>query len=126
MLRVCMQNAQFSFQLFDDGIDIHNIFNNLQQLGILMFIPISFNVNWSNSRNWIRAKHFFQSPFSQVHLSATSSDMGMDKHYFNKSIVGGSAIFTMGLWATKVTMAVSDTSGYGTYSITTIQEKHNK
>jgi hypothetical protein len=56
---------------------------------------------------------------------ATSSDIGKEKDYFITSLVGGSAILTFGLWSSKVCSFESDESGYGTYTITTLQGKSN-
>ena len=44
-LRVCTQNTQHNFKLHGDGLEIHNIINNLLMLGTSMFVPISPNVN---------------------------------------------------------------------------------
>jgi hypothetical protein len=46
--------------------------------------------------------------------------------YINKHLVGGSAILTFGLWASKVSISPTDDSGHGVFSITTIQGKGNK
>jgi hypothetical protein len=40
--------------------------------------------------------------------------------------VGGSAIITSGIWASKVSHRFQDTSGHGFFLVTTLQEKHNK
>jgi hypothetical protein len=55
-LRLCMQNTQFSFQLYNDGVDISHILHNLPLLDINMFVQISPNVIWSNPSNWTRTK----------------------------------------------------------------------
>jgi len=41
-------------------------------------------------------------------------------------MVGGSTIISSNIWATKVSETARDTSGYGTYSVTTFQDKYNK
>jgi len=107
-------------------IDILTTIDNLKSNGIQMFAPISPNVNWHNQSNWIRTKQLFWPTFQQLHMSAVSSDIGLEPGFANKSLVGGSAILTFGLWASKVHSSSHDLSGYGSYSITTIQGKHNK
>jgi hypothetical protein len=52
--------------------------------------------------------------------------MGLEPQFANKNLVGGSAIITGGLWASKVSSASQDTSGFGTFSITTMQGKYNR
>jgi hypothetical protein len=53
--------------------------------------------------------------------SAVTCDIGLQKEYLNTSLIGGSAILTFGLWSSKVHQASQDTSGLGTFSITTMQ-----
>jgi len=91
-----------------------------------MFIPISPNINWMVSTNWPRTRQIFKPYFHQVHLSATSSDVGNDPNFFNRHLVGGAGILTCSHWASKVSGSSTDTSGNGTYTITTIQGKGNK
>jgi hypothetical protein len=52
--------------------------------------------------------------------------MGLEPQFANKNLVGWLANLTGGLWASKVSSASQDTSGFGTFSITTIQGKDNK
>jgi hypothetical protein len=78
-----------------------SIIQNLKKLDISMFCPISPNVNWHNSSNRSRTHQIFCLHFSQVHLSAVSSDIGLDPLYLKKHLIGGSAILTFGLWASK-------------------------
>lgn len=61
-----------------------------------------------------------------MHLSAVSSDIGLEQKYFHKNIVGGTAILTFGLWSSKVTHYPHDLSDFGSYLYTTIQGKGNK
>jgi hypothetical protein len=122
-LRVCAQNTQHDFKLFGDGLEMHNLINNLKLLGASMFVPISPNVNWKNSSSWVQTKQLFHPHFNQIHLSATSSNIGNDPLYMNKHLVGGSAILTFGLWSSKVSFSPLDESGHGIFSITTIQGK---
>jgi len=126
VLRICAQNTQHDFKLHEDGLDMHNIITNLKLLGASMFVAISPHVNWKNTSNWVRTKQVFHPHFTQVHLSATSSKIGNDPLYMNKHLVGGSAILTFGLWASKISISPIDDSGHGAFSITTIQGKGNK
>jgi len=52
-----------------------------------------------------------------------SSDIGHDPHHLNNHLVGGAAIMTFGLWASKVSKSSSDSSGYGSFTTTNIQGK---
>jgi hypothetical protein len=58
-------------------------------------------------------------------MSAVSSDIGKDPHFFNKHLVGGVAISTFGHWASKVCISSNDPGGNGTFPVTTIQGKTN-
>jgi hypothetical protein len=91
-----------------------------------MFVPISLNVNWVNPSNWTRTKQVCCPLSGQIHLSACSSNIGKDPKYVNKSLIGGTAILTYGIWASKVTNYFPDSSGFGTSTVTTIQGKNNK
>jgi hypothetical protein len=122
-LRVCMQNTRFAFSIYGECIDIYNIIANLTQLDAHLFAPISPNTNCGNHS---RTCSLFRKNFSQVHLSATSSDIGLHKEYINKSIVGGAAILSFSLWASKVSQSWSDPSGMGTFTKTTISGKQNR
>jgi hypothetical protein len=120
VLWICAQNTQHDFKLHDNGLDMHNIITNLRLLGASTFVAISPNVNWKKTSNWVRTKQIFCPHFTQVHLSATSSDIGNDPLYINKHLVGGSAILTFGLRASKVSISPINDSGHGVFSITTI------
>jgi len=124
-LRICFQNTQFAFQLYNGDIEIQQIIRNLVNLEVGIFVPISPNVNWENNSNWVRIKQLFTGVSRPVHLTAMSSTIGKNPHYFQKSLVGGSAILTFGLWSSKVINSFSDPSRNGTYTVTTIQGKHN-
>jgi hypothetical protein len=91
-----------------------------------MFVPISPNVNWKNNSNWLCTKFLFRSLSPHTHISATSSDMGLDINYFHKQLVGGTAIITSGIWATKVSSYYGNKSGFGSYSVTTLQGKNKR
>jgi hypothetical protein len=52
--------------------------------------------------------------------------VGKELHYANKHIVGGAAILTFGLLASKVINAFPDPCGFGSFTVTTIQGKGNK
>jgi hypothetical protein len=97
ILRICMQNTQHDFQIYGDGLEITTISNNLQSLGINMFIPISPNVNWINPYYWFHTRQLFHYNFHHVNLSAVSSDIGLDPLYLHKHLMGGVAILTLGL-----------------------------
>ena len=125
-LHVCIQNTQHDFKLYNDGLEMATIIENLKNIDVVMFIPISPNVNGKNPTNWARTKNIFRKHFKQVHLSAVSSNIGEDPLCINKNLVGGSAILTFGLWASKVSSAPIDNSGFGTFSITPIQGKGGK
>jgi hypothetical protein len=90
-----------------------------------MFVSMSPNINWKNHSNWSRTRQFFCPHFTQAHLSAASSDIGLHPLYINKHLIGGTAILSFGLWASKGVPSIQDNSGYGTFSITTIQGKGN-
>jgi len=76
ILRLCMQNTQFSFQLFNEGLDISHILHHLPLLHVSMFVPISPNVNWNNPSNWNRTKQIFhpvsRQIFTNLHVQITS------------------------------------------------------
>jgi len=74
----------------------------------------------------MKTKQIFKKLSSQIHLLADSSLIGRDPEYFDKGLVGGSAIISSNIWATKVSESARDASGYGTYSVTTFKGKHNK
>jgi hypothetical protein len=94
ILRVCMQNTQHDFRLYGDGIKISTISNQLQPLGINMFVPISPNVNWLNPSNWTQTRQLFRLNFHQVSVSTVSSNIGLDPLYLHKNLIGGAAILT--------------------------------
>jgi hypothetical protein len=69
-----------------------------------MFAPISLNVNWYNQNNWVRTKHLYRPCFQQVHLTAVSSDIGLNRIlqtektnwwvcHFNLQIMGIKGVF---------------------------------
>jgi len=91
-----------------------------------MFAAISPYISWTNKANWYKTKQLFHPTFNQVHLTASSSDLGLEREYYNKSLVGGAAILTFGLWASKVSQSTQDESGNGTFTIASIQGRRNK
>jgi hypothetical protein len=119
-----MQNTQFAFQLYNDRINLSQIIESLICLNAQMFVPISPNIKWNNPSNWVRTKKIFKKLSRQVHLSAISNIIGKDPEHIKKSLVGGTALLTFGLWSTKVSHYSHDPSGHGTFSITTIQGKN--
>lgn len=122
-MRILMQNTQYSFHISGDCIDISNTIMNLYDMGVALFAPISPNVNWKNPSNWVKTRRLFHHPFQHVHLSATSSDIGLEREYIGKNLVGGAAVLTLGIWTSKISHSMSDTSGMGTFSISTSQGK---
>jgi hypothetical protein len=121
-----MQNTQHSIQIYGDAIDLPTRIKNLQSIEAGMFVPISPNINWTNTSNWPRTRYHFRPHFPHVHLSAVSSEIGKNEYYFNKQLVGGAAILTLGMWASKVHSSFSDPSGFGSFTIITIQGKGHK
>jgi hypothetical protein len=112
-------------QLTKDNPNIPRTLLNLKQLEASVFVAISPNVNWCNTSNHIAMKHYFRKAYKQVHISATSSDLGKDPQYFQRpTLIGGAAIFTLDHWASKVASTSIDPRGHGTYSVTTIQGKN--
>jgi len=92
-------------------------------------IPIidpSSHVRLENPSNWVRTRNIFKNHFKQVHLSPVSSNIGADPLYINKHLVGGSATLAFGPWASKVSFTPIDESGFGTFSITSMQGKGRK
>lgn len=90
--------------------------------------PISLPQTISQSINLpiLHSHQLFTGISRQIHLSASSSSIGKDTQYFHKSLVGGTAILTFGLWSSKVIQSFQDPSGHGTFTVTTIQGKHNE
>jgi hypothetical protein len=126
-LRVVMQNPQHSFRLHNNNIELLQMIENVKTLDAGLLAVISPNANWCNTSNWATAKNIFRKSYQQVHLSAISSNIGKDREYLhNPILVGGSAIFAFDKWASKVSNTMQDTSGYGTYTITSIQGKNGK
>jgi hypothetical protein len=103
-----------------------NFITNIQSLGAQMVVPISPNINWFNKSNWSKTKQIFRALSQDIHLSAVSSDIGLQNDYFHTSLIGGTAIIMMDLWSSKVSHCFEDPSGHGSYCVTTIQGKNNK
>jgi len=126
ILRVILQNTQHSFQLYGNAIDMANLIFYLKTLGTSMFVAISPNMNWCNPSNWVRTKQKFRKISQHIHLSANCSDIGKQQSYLATAIVGGTAILSFQSWASRVSSATNDDSGFGTFSITTIPGNQNK
>jgi hypothetical protein len=75
-LRVVMQNPQFAMQLTRDNNELIQVINNLTTLQASVFAAISPNVNFCNISNMIKFKSSFKRSFKQVHLAASSSNIG--------------------------------------------------
>jgi len=88
------------------------IIDNLVHHDVQMFAPISPNINWNNLSNWTKTKTIFRQWSSQIHLSTTSNVIGRDPEFFSKNQIGGAAIITSGLWASKVIEFFQDESGF--------------
>jgi len=87
-----------------------------------MLTSISQNVNWENDRKKLHHTHQVFRQFSNyVHLSVTSSDIGVELENIHKNLIAGTAILTFGLCSSKVSHSSFDPDGYGSYSTTTIQ-----
>ena len=92
-----------------------------------IFIVISPNVNWHNPSHWPQFKSPFKKTFQQVHISATSSDIGKQKENINKpNLIGGAAIITTDLWVSKVNETIQDPRGHSTYTKTTYRGKNGR
>jgi hypothetical protein len=100
--------------------------NNLKNLDVGMFVPISPNINWHNKMNHVHARNKFKKLSKHVHLSAVSSDIGLEPNYLNTPLVGHAAIITLDLWSSKVYTSQHNTTGMGTFTITTLAGKGNK
>jgi hypothetical protein len=96
--------------------------SNLLQTGVNMLASISPNINWNNSKSWHRTRQIS----NHIHISATSSNIGLEPEYIHKNLTGGTTIMTFGLWSSKVSQFSSDPDGYGSFSTTTIQGKGGK
>jgi len=126
ILRVVMQNTQFAFSIYSDLINISNILSNVKQLDTHIFAPISPIINWHNNGHHSCTQALFRKAFPQVHLSATSSNVGLHKELIDKSLVGVTVVLSLGIWASKVSNSWSDPSGMGSFTVTTISGKHEK
>ncbi len=121
-LRIIMQNTQYSMQLTQDDENTLQTIANLKSLEASIFTAISPNINWSNASNVVAFKRKFHHAYKQVHMSVSSSDIGLDPHYFHqKQLTGGVAVITFDQWASKITDTITDSRGHGTYAITTIR-----
>jgi hypothetical protein len=126
-LRIVMQNPQFSLQLTNENYNTLKLTKNLKELSTAVFVAISPNVNWHNPSHRAKFKYPFNHAFKQVHLSSTSSEVGLLPNYISsQNLTGGVAILTFDHWASKVHKMYSDPRGHGTYTITTLQGKNGR
>jgi len=125
-LQICMQNTQHDFQLYGDGMEMSCLLHNLRETEAQVFCPISPNVNWNNQSNWIRTRRLFRPIFQSTHLSTVSSVLGSSPPFSGNYLNCGAAILSFGLWSSKVSSLFHDTSGYGIFSVTTLQGRTNK
>jgi hypothetical protein len=94
-LRVVMQNPQYAMQLTRDNNELLQVINNLTTLQASVFAAISPNVNFCNISNMIKFKSSFKRSFKQVHLAASSSNIGSQAiHRCHDTLTGGTAIIT--------------------------------
>ncbi len=92
-----------------------------------IFVAISPNVNWANPSHWAKFKQPFCSTFRHAHISAASSDIGKSPaHIHTELLIGGAAILSFDLWASKVCETRIDPRGHGTYAVTTYQGKNGR
>lgn len=93
ILRIVMQNPQFSLQLTNENYNTLKLTNNLKELSTAVFVAISPNVNWHNPSHRAKFKYPFNRAFKQVHLSSTSSEVGLLPNYISsQNLTGGVAI----------------------------------
>jgi hypothetical protein len=126
-LRIVAQNTQYALQLTNYSADKLQAVEHLHNLQASIFMNISPNVNWMNPSNWVAYKRPFQRTFQQIHISATSSDIGLTHPYKDQPVlIGGVAIVTTNHWASKVSHTSKDHRGHGTFSTTTYAGKNGK
>jgi hypothetical protein len=122
-----MQNTQHAFKIQGDSFHISHIMDSLKEIGANIFVPINPNINWNNQSNWPTTKQHFRHAFKHVHLSASSSLIGLEQEFFHQNLIGaGAVILTFDLWASKVSQTLDDDSGFRSFTVTTIQGKFNK
>lgn len=114
ILRICVRNPQHSFQIYGDSLELSYTISNLLHAGVQMLTSISQNVNWENDRKKLHHTHQIFRQFSNyVHLSVTSSDIGVELENIHKNLIAGTAILTFGLCSSKVSHSSFDPDGYG-------------
>jgi hypothetical protein len=92
-LRVIAQNSQYAFQIQHQNHEKLIAVESIYQLQASIFMNISPNVNFNNPSFSLSYKQPFKNTFSQIHLSATSSDIGKTPTYKNvPTLIGGAAI----------------------------------
>jgi hypothetical protein len=126
-LRIVMQNTQFTFHITNEDHEKLHAIEQLYNLQTSIFVSISPNVNWNNPSHWVSFKQPFKRTFQQIHISATSSDIGKEPYYRNKpNLTGGAAILSFNQWASKVCNTSTDPRGHGSYTVTIYQGKNRK
>jgi hypothetical protein len=122
-----MQNPQYSLQLTNENIDTIQLTQRLKELSTSVFTAISPNINWHNPSHWSQFKRPFKRSFKQIHISATSNDVGKLPNYIaTPNLIGGAAILTFDHWASTVSKTHTDPQGHGTYTITTLQGRNGR
>jgi hypothetical protein len=126
-LRIIMQNTQFALHLSKTNHEISQIIKNITTIQASVFAAISPNVNFCNASNLLRFRSPFKQSFKQIHIAASSSEMGnMAVHRNRETLIGGTAILTFDHWASKVHSTQYDTRGHGTFSVTTYKGKNGR
>jgi hypothetical protein len=126
-MHIIMQNTQYSLQLSNDEATAIQTILNLKTLGASIYTAISPNINWCNSSNTVSFKRKFTKEFKQIHINATSSNIGKHPNYFHQqNLTGGVAIISIDLWASKVVTTECDPRGHGSYVITTFRGRNGK
>ena len=95
---------------------------------ILMQNPqYSLQANFESEELINSFKRPFSKQFQQIHLSATSCDIGLTKNYKNRyNLTGGVAIIATGQWVSKVHSTQQDPRGHGSFTVTTLHGRHGK
>jgi len=121
MLCMVYQNVHHSFQPSTNHPSTLQTIQNLQDLECSIFCASKTNVNWQQPATKYHMRQNFQCAYTQVHISATASKLGnAPAHQHKWHLLGGSTVFTLDHWATKVIKSGKDPQGLGRWSYTTI------
>jgi hypothetical protein len=126
-LRVIAQNTQYALQLTQNRIEVTQVIENLQIAEASIFVAISPNVNWANPSHWSKFKSPFKTSYKQGYMHAASSDIGASPSHRNiELLIGGNAILSFDLWASKVSETRTDPRGHGSYIVNTYLGKNGR